>query len=683
VRNAETSVGPPTDPFEPAPSSAAKHPVRPVSSGLPPGVSPDIGLPPGVSPDLGEAAGEPAGATALPPPAPPVELWPLKGPTLREKFAVPPPPKEESLFTRPSPPPASAKPEARRRRPVITVLAVTFLIGLVYLVPAAIMAGKVLPGTSVAGVDLGGLNPREAADRLRERLGGQADADIAVKVGDRRFAVSPAKAGLSFDVEGTVASSRSGFPGPFDLLGSFGEHPTRPRVLVDGAKLAKQIDAIAEATDQEAYQGAIRFKGLDPVVSAPRAGHSLDQDAAAQTIEDAYLGTGAPIHLPTRVDPPKATEADLRKALPDARKAVEKPFTLVNGDRSATLSPDVVAANLTYVPDRTGAIRPVFDAREAVKSVQAALLDPATAPRDASFGIVDGKPTLIPGRTGKGVDTDRLANDIEDAITSGGDRTIQVALTTTRPLLDDQEARSLGIREKLAEYSTTYACCDGAAQNIHAAVELVNGHIVRPGETFSLNQILGRPDEERGFTEGPVVRDGRLVKGLGGGVSQFATALYNAVFYAGLKDVEHTPNAFYVRGLPVGRDATVSYPGTDYRWKNDTSHGVLVQATSTGTKLTVTLWGARRYDAVRAVTSRPRDLTSFGTETDSDPGCLPMAGHKGFTTTVTRVFYRDGSEVGRDPGESVTYAPQPKVTCTGAGASAASEPGSARVADRD
>ncbi len=680
MRNAETSVGPPTDPFEPTPLSAVKHPVRPASSGLPPGVSPDIGLPPGVSPDIGEPAGESAGSTALPPPSPPVELWPLKGPTLREKFAVPPPPKEESLFHRPPPPSSAAKPQARRRRPVITVLAVIFLVGLVYLVPAAIMAGKVLPGTSVAGVDLGGLNPREAADRLRERLSGQADADIAVKVGDQRFVVSPAKAGLSFDVEGTVASSRSGFPGPFDLLGSLGEHPLRPRILVDGAKLAKEVDAIAEATDQEAYQGAIRFRGREPVVSAPRAGRTLDRGAAVQTIEDAYLTGGSPIRLPVHVDPPKTTEAELRAALPDARKAVEKPFTLINGDRSATLSPDVIAANLTYVPDRTGAIRPVFDARAAVESVRDTLLDPATAPRDASFGIVDGKPALIPGRAGKGVDVDRLANDIEDAITGGGDRTIQVALTTTGPLLDDQEARDLGIKEKLAEYTTTFECCDGRARNIRTAAELVNGQIVRPGETFSLNRILGPPAEEQGFTEGPVVRDGRLVQGLGGGVSQFATTLYNAVFYAGLKDVEHTPNPFYVRGLPVGRDVTVSYPGTDYRWKNDSSHGVLVRATVTGTKLTVSLWGTRRYDKVRAITARPRALTSFRTETHGDSGCLPMAGHKGFTTTVTRVFYRDGAEVGRDQGQNVTYAPQPKVTCTGA-ARAASEPGGARVTE--
>jgi Uncharacterized vancomycin resistance protein len=343
-------------------------------------------------------------------------------------------------------------------------------------------------------------------------------------------------------------------------------------------------------------------------------------------------------------------------------------LTLINGQRTARLSGAVIAANLKFVPDGKGIVRPVFDARGAVESVRGDLLDQTTAPRDATFGIVNGKPALIPGRSGMGVDTDRLADDVEDSMSRGGSRTIQVSLTTTRPTLDDDEARKLGVKEKIAEYTAKYACCDGRTRNVHVAADLINGRIVRPGETFSLNEAVGRPDEDRGFTEAPTIQSGRLVMDMGGGISLLSTALYNAVFYAGLKDVKHTTHAFYTSDFPAGRDAVVSYPGTDYQWKNNSHFGVLIQASYTGTTVTVALWSTRRYDKVRAVTSEASDFTSFATDTDSDPGCLPMRGRRGFTVTVTRVLYRGGAEVGRDRPETTVYRPEPKLVCIGLGA---------------
>ena len=102
--------------------------------------------------------------------------------------------------------------------------------------------------------------------------------------------------------------------------------------------------------------------------------------------------------------------------------------------------------------------------------------------------------------------------------------------------------------------------------------------MLKPGETFSLNDTVGERTRENGFTEGFIISNGIFKEDLGGGVSQMATTTFNAMFFAGLKDVEHKPHSFYIDRYPVGREATVAWGSVDLRFRNDTPYGVLIQA---------------------------------------------------------------------------------------------------------
>ncbi len=533
-----------------------------------------------------------------------------------------------------------------------------------YLVPAWFMSGKVLPGTTVAGIDVGGMTSGEAAERLTDWFSVRANADIAVKVGQRRFSVSPLKAGLTFDVTGTVAQLPTGFPAPGDVWQAItSATPLQPQIRVNEAKLKEQVALIAAEVDRPLSKGAVVYRGREPVVVPPRDGVVLDRDAAMAAIRKAYLGLGAPVELAVRADAPTITVDTIKQVLPEARKALSGPITLVNGSRRVVLPVEVIAANLRYVPDKVGRMVPEFDARTAIEGVERNLLDPATAPRDATFGIVSGKPALVPGRVGQGVDTDRLAASVIEALTGGGSRTIGVTLAKTRPRLDDAEATKLGIKEKISEFTTQHQCCTPRTVNIGKITELVDGHIVRPGETFSLNDLVGRPDQARGFVSAPAVEDGRVVNRMGGGVSEFATALHGAVFHAGLKVVKREGHAFAISRYPPGLDAALAYPDTDLRWRNDSKYGVFIHAVHSGAVLTVELWSTRRFDAVRAVTSAKRDVTPFETVVDGGTDCVETPGASGFTVTVTRVFVRGGEEVKRDRPVTTVYRPQPRVTC--------------------
>lgn len=667
MTNARASVDPPTDPFEAAPPPPAKHPVRPASKKLPRGVSPDIFQPgrPG-SPPFAKPRQALTQQSTLPPAVPPVTPWPVKKPAAT---ALHMPPPDVPLDDEPDP-----GTPARARRVVIYSAIGLLLLVLAYLVPAWFMSGKVLPGTHVAGVDVGGLTSGEAAELLSDRFGVRADADIAVKVGDRRFSVSPFKAGLAFDLTGTVAQLPTGFPGPVDVWRALtSETVLQPRVAVNEGRLKEQVALIAAEVDRPVYQGAIVYRGREPVVVPPRAGIVLDRAAAIAALRDAYLDLGPPVQLGTRAVPPLVTADTIKQSLPAAREALSGPITLVNGGRRVVLPVEVIAANLRFVPDLTGRIEPVFDARVAIEGVERNLLDPATAPRDATFGIVAGKPALVPGRAGQAVDTKRLAAAVVEALTGGGSRTIEVTLTRTRPRLDDADATKLGIKDKISEFTTRHQCCTARVVNIRKVVELVDGRIVRPGETFSLNDVIGRPDQARGFVSAPAVDGGRVVNRVGGGISEFASAMHVAVFHAGFKIVKREGHEVAINRYPPGLDAALAYPETDLRWRNDSKYGVFIHATHSGDALTVELWSTRRFDRVRAVTSPKRDVTAFETVTGSGPDCVATAGVNGFTVTVTRVFERDGEEVRRDPPVTTVYRPQPRITCGGTAQSASGE----------
>ena len=143
------------------------------------------------------------------------------------------------------------------------------------------------------------------------------------------------------------------------------------------------------------------------------------------------------------------------------------------------------------------------------------------------------------------------------------------------------DARKLRIREQVSAFTTYFPHAAYRNTNIGRAAELVDGTILEPGETFSLNDTVGERTRANGFTKGFVIEDGVYKEDLGGGVSQMATTTFNAMFFAGLKDIEHKTHSFYIDRYPVGREATVAWGSVDLRFQNDTPYGVLITAAVT------------------------------------------------------------------------------------------------------
>ncbi|WP_326829424.1 VanW family protein [Streptosporangium sp. NBC_01810] len=673
-------MDPPTDPFEamPLPSRpvppGARDPRRPPGaqaghsqdgSRLPPGVSPDIFGSTG-STGFGGPAAPARGATALPPAAQPPQPW---------QMAAPPEPSfrrdEPSLVPGGDggfPPPGGLRyeeppPSRRKGRGVfLIVLAVLFVVGLAYAVPAVIMSGKMLPGTTVRGVDIGGLTATEAADKLRDRLAGEASEEMTLLAAGKRYDFDPGKAGLEFDVVATIDRAPSDFPTPVEVWRAFtGTTELDPRISTDPEAMKTAVAGLAKKIDLKVREGSVTFKGVKPVVVTPRDGRALEREAAVAAITDAFLGPAKEVRLPVSVIKPKVGAETVKKAANDAVKALSGPVTLTFSGKQVQLPVETLAAHLSFEPEGAGGMRPVFDARSAVASVEGELVDPAVAPRDPTFQIVGGKPKLVPGRKGKGIDDERLAADVAEMVARDGDRTIPVAMTTVRPRMSDAEARKLGIKERISQFTTPYECCPPRVTNIRAIAKLMDGYLVKPGETFSLNGVIGQRDTARGFVPAPMIQGGRLVDSVGGGISQFVTTMYNAVFFGGLEDVQHMAHEFYISRYPAGRESTVSWPQPDFRWKNDSPYGVLVKTSFDNSGVTVAFWSTKRYE-IESISSGRYNVTPFKSATDSGPACIPMVGQQGFTIDVWRVFKQDGKEIKRVKKTTV-YRPELDLKC--------------------
>src|SRR5690606_13163416 len=172
-----------------------------------------------------------------------------------------------------------------------------------------------------------------------------------------------------------------------------------------------------------------------------------------------------------------------------------------------------------------------------------------------------------------------LAKAVLGALQKSGDERVAVVETVTKqPKLTTEKLEGLGVKEVVGEFTTYYPHAEYRNVNIGRAAELINGTLVLPGETFSFNKTVGERTRENGFTDGLVIKGGRLREELGGGVSQVATTTYNAAFFAGMDDVEHRPHGFYIDRYPVGREATVYWGSLDLRWRNNTPYAVYVQA---------------------------------------------------------------------------------------------------------
>jgi len=555
---------------------------------------------------------------------------------------------------------------------VVVLLLVVLLLGGGYAVAAIVADDKVPRGTTVEGVDIGGLSEEDAEERLREELADRTEEPIEVSVeGSDPVELTPADAGLSVDYAATVADAGGGSSWDPRRLWDYytGGDDLDAVVDVDEDALHAALEEYGEQVAVPARNGGVRFTRTGVVKREPRVGRGIDVDAAADAVAAAYLDDDPSVELEMTDVQPEIDADDVRRAMEEfANPAVSGPVTLVFGKSRVRLSPRQYKEALSMRPEG-GELVPRVDADRLTELVRGATSGRG-APVDATVKIVKGKPKVIPAKPGVTFDPDDITSTFLDLVTRPeGERVLEVKATADEPEFTTRDARKLGIKEKVSEFTTHYPHAEYRNTNIGRAAELINGTILKPGEVFSLNDIVGERTRENGFTTGFIISNGIFKEDLGGGVSQIATTTFNAMFFAGLKDIEHKPHSFYIDRYPVGREATVAWPSVDLRFQNDTRYGVLIEAfikpstPSSQGSVTVRMYSTKIWD----IDSRNSERYAYrgpATRVLDTPDCHPNSGYSGFQIDVTRIFRKHGeSAIDHTEKFHTDYTPSDTVIC--------------------
>lgn len=563
------------------------------------------------------------------------------------------------------PPPPNQPPapgdggKTKRERPggwivILVVLVLVLLVGGGYAAAYGMAGDKVPRGTTISGVDVGGLTRDAAIEELEQAFGDRADRPITVSVesaaGEKTDEVTPSEIGLGVDYEASVDAAGAGESwSPARQWDYFtGGDDVEAVVDIDEELLDEQLTALSEGLGTPPKDGEVRFtrngvKAVDPV-----PGEAVDLDAAEDAIVAAYLGEEDAAELAVEEAQPEIDDADVQTALDEfANPAMSRSVVLVFGENKIRLQPKDYASALSMVPDN-GVLVPEVDE----KALNTLVKDATTEgePVDATVELVDGKPKVVPAKPGVEFEIEDVVSVFTDLLAAPeGEREGKVKAKVVEADFTTKEAKELGIKERVSEFTTYYPYAEYRNVNIGRAAELIDGTVLKPGETFSLNDTVGERTVENGFTTGYIIQDGVLVQDLGGGVSQMATTLFNAMFFAGLKDVEHKPHSFYIDRYPEGREATVAWPTLDLRFQNDTDYGVLIHSwvvPSDGSaqgEVHVEMYSTKVWD-IEATKSERYNYRAPATRHLSGPTCEPNTGWSGFDVDVTRIFREHGED---------------------------------------
>jgi len=530
---------------------------------------------------------------------------------------------------------------------LIFIVVLALLFGGLYVMGAYVSRDTIPRGTSVGPVTIGGLSRGSAEARLNASLDGPLDQPIVVRAGNRRTRLDARAAGIEIDVPATVGEAFGGSPlSPQRLIEVFiGGDDVPPVLDVDETQMSRTVNKLAQQVDNPPAAAKITFNGGNPTPVLPSVGRVLDRDRAASVIEQAYLTTSDPVDLPMTTVHPSISRAEVHRALHDfAKPAVAASVRLRIGGKTVRVSPEQFSPALSMTAIK-GDIRPQVDPKVLWRRLSGTVTAVLPHPRSAHFVVRNGNPRMVRATVGRTILPGVLADRLLSALPrSGSARTVTVPTVAKFAWLTTADAKALHVKRQVSSYDLRWPT--RVTPRIRKAVRQVGGTVLRPGQTFSFNDSVGRRQVD---------------------LSPLATAVFNAAFKAGLEDTRHTPHPAARAGLPPGREVAVGWPHLDFRFSDNTPFGVLIQATlQPATMRHAATVHVRLYSSpyfrTKISSSNHYHHRAYNTRFENGRMCIPRRGVDGFNIDVRRKVLRRQKTV-QDHRYHVVYLPRDRVIC--------------------
>ncbi|MFC2758324.1 VanW family protein, partial [Propionibacterium acidifaciens] len=419
-------------------------------------------------------------------------------------------------------------------------------------------------GTTVSGVDVSGLSPKEARDRVGKGIGDQLAQPVTLTVGQGSSELVPAKSGISVDTDASVKKLTGFTLNPLTLAQRLGGQRTEAVIRVDSTALRGALEDRVDTMANGAVSATVTLEGTKPVTTPASNGIGLDVEASLKQLSGSWPLGKKTLAMAEGTAIPAITDEEAAKFVDGTLTPLLSSGLTVNtaGTGAQSKSPGAAAAfspqdtaEMLKISSEGGNLSATFDPTALRDGVVARVGQVETPAQNATWkidgsatGAPGARPQYVPAAQGKVIDTAALSASLLKAGTTATDaagRTVTLPMVVAEPTVTTPQ-NEWGISETIGEFATPYNAGDAPrTQNLTRGAELVNGTVVKPGEVFSLEKTLGEVDYEHGFADAGVISNGQHVDSLGGGLSQVATTVFNAGFEAGMDDTEHHAHQYY------------------------------------------------------------------------------------------------------------------------------------------
>lgn len=496
---------------------------------------------------------------------------------------------------------------------IFTLIILSFIFGLI-----TSKSNKIIAGISINGVDVSNLTRDEALQKLNLQLSRNIANEITLTHNDYSTTLNLANLKSSFDFETALneaynigRSENNVFNNNKKVITTFfAKNNITPTVSYDESILSSEIERINNELPDKVVNSSYKIEDNKLIISNSANGNRVSTNELSNNIKNCILNNTNSINIP--VEQFEAATVDIEAIYNEVHK----------------------------------------DAVDAYYSTNPYEIHKEENGLDFAISLDEAK---------------KLVTENQESFT--------IPLKVLKPKVTVKNLGQEAFPDVLGTYSTTYSTGNAnRATNIALAVKSVNGYVLMPGETFSYNSTVGERTAARGYKEAGVYLNGEVTTGLGGGICQVSSTLYNAILLANLEIVERSNHTFKPSYVPAGQDATVSWGSPDFKFKNNRNYPIRISASTSNGTIVFNVHGLKSDDDYQVkILSYEVGSIPFSTqyqETSALPAGtqkVTQAGSNGCKTQTYKVLYKNGNEVSRSLINSDTYKPHNQVVSVGTG----------------
>lgn len=477
----------------------------------------------------------------------------------------------------------------------------------------------IFSGISIQGIDVSNLTIDEAKRKVSSIIGNHISEEISLQHNDFQTVILPEQFGVSFDVDSAVEQAYS--IGKSDSL--IKNNYTILSLLLKNYNISPSINY-----DEDLLNSLI---------------DSINAQLPDRVVNSGYSIDGTNLIITSGKDGILISSSDLK-------------------DEILSFLNDISSKNETInIPVNNVGAEPI--------NLDAIYKDIFKLPVDASYTT---NPYVV-YPSSNGLDF-AISMEEAKAIISNQQDEYTIPLKITYPNVTTNQIGNEAFPDLLSQFSTSFTSSGyNRSNNIILSSAKLNGLVLMPGEEFSYNQAVGQRTRAAGFREAGAYSNGKVVQEVGGGICQVSSTLYNAVLYANLEIVERTNHYFNPGYVKAGLDATVSWGGPDFRFRNNRNYPIRIVTDTSGKKLKVYIYGLKTDDDCTVVLD-PRYISSvpYKTTYQNDASLatgetrVVSSGSNGCkTATYKYVYDKNGTLISSECISRDTYSPHNKVVAVG------------------